>query len=238
MSAPSIAERVDGLAWPDLAAALDDVGAALSAPLLTDDERAELRGLYDSGSFRSTVNMRQHRYGEGEYKYFARPLPALVVELRAAFWPHLLPIARTWAERLDREAPWPDDLDDWLGRCHDGGQQRPTPLLLRYGPGGWNALHRDLYGELVFPLQVVLALDGPGVDHEGGEFVVVEQRARAQSRATTTSVGAGRALVFTTRDRPMARPAGGWSTASVRHGVSTVTTGQRTTLGLIFHDAE
>src|SRR5204862_1857041 len=147
--------------------------------------------------------MARHRFGEGQYRYFGRPLPPIVAELRAAFWPHLLPIAREWAGRLGRDAPWPDALDDWLDECHRAGQTKPTPLMLRYGPGDWNALHRDLYGDLVFPLQVVIALDDPSVDYTGGEFVVVEQRARAQSRATTVAIPRGHGLIFTTRDRPV-----------------------------------
>ena len=176
------------------------------------------------------------RFGAGQYRYFARPLPDLVHGLRTAFWPHLLPIARDWAARTRGAAPWPDSLEEWLGMCHDAGQRRPTPLLLRYGPGDWNALHRDLYGDLVFPLQVVIGLDAPGSDYEGGEFVMVEQRARAQSRATSTTIGRGEALVFTTRDRPV-RSARGWATAPMRHGISVVRAGRRHTLGLIFHDA-
>jgi hypothetical protein len=145
-------------------------------------------------------------------------------------------VARDWAGRLGRPAPWPDDLDDWLARCHDAGQVRPTPLMLRYGPGDWNALHRDLYGDLVFPLQVVVGLDRPGDDYTGGEFVMTEQRPRAQSRATAATIDRGEALVFTTSDRPV-RTARGWSAAPLRHGVSVVRSGHRRTLGLIFHDA-
>jgi hypothetical protein len=193
--------------------------------------------LYDDEvRFRSTVDMARHRFGAGQYRYFAHPLPRLVADLRAAFWPHLLPIAREWAGRLARPTPWPEQLDDWLDCCHRAGQTRPTPLLLRYGPGDWNALHRDLYGDLVFPLQVVVGLDEPGVDHEGGEFVVVEQRPRAQSRATATLIGQGQGLIFTTNDRPV-RSARGWSAAPVRHGVSVLRRGRRRTLGLVFHDA-
>jgi hypothetical protein len=151
-------------------------------------------------------------------------------------WPHLLPIARDWAKRLGVDAPWPDELDEWLDRCHGAGQVRPTPLILRYGPGDWNALHRDLYGDLVFPLQVVVALDRPGDDFTGGEFVVVEQRPRAQSRATVTAIPQGRALVFTTRDRPVSSSRG-WSSAPMRHGLSTVRSGRRHALGIVFHDA-
>jgi hypothetical protein len=230
--------RVDELDWPSVTAALDDIGVALTAPLLTADECRSLIDLYeDDTRFRSTVEMGQHRFGEGQYRYFAHPLPELVVELRAAFWPHLLPIAREWAARRDQPAPWPDGFDAWLDQCHAAGQKRPTPLMLRYGPGDWNALHRDLYGELVFPLQVVLGLDEPEVDYNGGEFVVVEQRPRAQSRATSNTIARGQALVFTTRDRPI-QTQRGWANAPMKHSVSTVRSGERRTLGLIFHDAE
>jgi hypothetical protein len=230
----TVVERLD---WPAVTAALDEVGCAVAGTVLPADVCADLAALYgDDHRFRATVDMARHRFGQGEYRYFAHPLPPLVAELRAAFWPHLLVIARSWAERWGRPAPWPDAFEDWLVMCHDAGQRRPTPLLLRYGPGDWNALHRDLYGDLVFPLQVVVGLDAPGDDYEGGEFVVVEQRPRAQSRATATLIGRGEALVFTTRDRPL-RSARGWATAPVRHGVSVVRSGRRRTLGLVFHDA-
>lgn len=229
--------RVDRLDWPAVATGLDDLGSVLAGTVLTAAECRTLADLYDDDTrFRSTIDMARHRFGQGEYRYFAHPLPDVVAELRAAFWPHLLPIARGWAARLKRPAPWPDDLDDWLALCHGAGQTRPTPLMLRYGPGDWNALHRDLYGELVFPLQVVVGLDGPGDDYTGGEFVTSEQRPRAQSRATVTVVGRGEALVFTTRDRPV-RSARAWSAAPLRHGVSVVRSGGRRTLGLVFHDA-
>jgi len=229
--------RVDAFDWPQIAAAINDVGIGTTAAVLTVEECHDLNGLYDEDSrFRSTIDMARHRFGAGQYRYFGHPLPDLVRELRAAFWPHLLPIARDWMVRRGHTAPWPDDLDAWLEQCHAAGQTRPTPLMLRYRAGDWNALHRDLYGDLVFPLQVVVALDQPGVDFTGGEFVVVEQRPRAQSRATATEIRRGHALVFTTRDRPI-RTHRGWSSAPMRHGVSTVNSGQRTTLGLIFHDA-
>ena len=145
----------------------------------TREETDRLAGLYDDDRrFRSTIDMARHRYGEGSYRYFAHPLPDAVSGLRRALYPRLLPVARDWWVKLGREPPWPDDFDEWLDRCHRAGQDRPTPLLLRYEAGGWNALHRDLYGELVFPLQVVVNLTRPGRDHTGGEFVLVEQRAR------------------------------------------------------------
>jgi hypothetical protein len=235
--AAGLAVRVGQLDRAALAAELDDLGGALTGPLLTPGECAGIAGWYDDGHrFRSTVDMARLRFGAGQYRYFASPLPGPVAELRAAFWPLLLPIARDWAARLGWPAPWPDDFGDWLDQCHAAGQERPTPLLLRYGPGDWNALHQDLYGELFFPLQVVIGLDSPGTDHTGGEFLLVEQRPRAQSRGTATVLGQGQALVFTTRARPV-RSARGWSAAPVRHGVSVVRSGRRRTLGLVLHDA-
>jgi uncharacterized protein len=232
-----IADRVDRLHWADIAAGLDDLGVGPTGSILTARECRSLVEIYgDDSRFRSTIDMARHRFGEGQYRYFDHPLPELVAALRAAFWPHLLPIARTWAERRGQPAPWPDRLEDWLERCHDAGQTRPTPLMLRYGPGDWNALHRDLYGELVFPLQVVIGLDRPDDAYTGGEFVVVEQRPRAQSRATAYTIPQGHGLVFTTRDRPV-RSQRGWSNGPLRHGVSTVRSGRRHTLGLVFHDA-
>jgi uncharacterized protein len=234
----AVGERIDRLGWPAIASGLDDVGCALTDPVLSPLECSSVSDLYDDNSlFRSTIDMARYRFGAGQYRYFDQPLPDLVGGLRAAFWPHLLPIAREWAERLGQPAPWPDALDVWLDTCHAAGQSRSTPLLLRYGPGDWNALHRDLYGDLVFPLQVVVGLDQPLVDFTGGEFVMVEQRPRAQSRATVTTIGHGQALVFTTRERPV-QSARGWSTAPMRHGVSVVRSGRRRALGLVFHDAK
>jgi uncharacterized protein len=233
----TIQARVDDLDWNAAFAGLDEIGIAPVGPILDHEECRELGALYDQDSmFRSTIDMARHRFGRGEYRYFAYPLPDVVAELRASFWPHLLPTAREWAARLRRPALWPDDFDSWIARCHAAGQSRPTPLMLRYGPGDWNALHRDLYGDLVFPLQVVIGLDRPGVDYTGGEFVVVEQRPRAQSRATTRTIPLGHGIVFTTRDRPI-KSARGWASAPMRHGVSTLHSGQRRTLGLVFHDA-
>jgi hypothetical protein len=228
---------VDRLHWADIGAGLDDVGVGPTGSVLTVAECRTLVDVYgDDARFRSTIDMARHRFGEGQYRYFDHPLPEVVAELRAAFWPHLVTIARTWAERRGQPAPWPDRLEDWLDRCHEAGQTRPTPLMLRYGPGDWNALHRDLYGDLVFPLQVVIGLDRPGDAYTGGEFVVVEQRPRAQSRATASTIPQGHGLVFTTRDRPV-RSQRGWSNGPLRHGVSTVRSGRRHTLGLVFHDA-
>jgi len=226
-----------GTDWTALAAELDEHGCALIGPLLTAAECRSISALYDEvNRFRATIDMARYRFGSGQYRYFERPFPKLVADLRADFYPRLLPIARDWADRLGRPAPWPDTLDEWIDMCHAAGQARSTPILLRYRTGDWNALHRDLYGDLVFPLQVVNGLDKPGVDHTGGEFLLVEQRPRAQSRGTVTALPQGHGLVFTTRDRPV-RSARGWSAAPVRHGVSTVRSGIRHTLGLVFHDA-
>jgi hypothetical protein len=233
----SCADRVAAADWSAVAHELDTYGSGLIGPLLDPAETKEIAALYgDDDRFRSTVDMARHRFGQGEYRYFAEPFPPAVVELKRALYPKLLPIARDWWGRLGRETPWPDTLDEWLQRCHAAGQTKSTPILLRYREGDWNALHRDLYGELVFPLQVVINLNDPGVDHTGGEFLLYEQRPRAQSRATATLIPHGHGLVFTTRDRPV-RSARGWSAAPVRHGVSVIRSGERFTLGLVFHDA-
>ncbi|HKG52103.1 MAG TPA: 2OG-Fe(II) oxygenase [Actinomycetales bacterium] len=230
-------ERVDRLDWSALTQEVDAYGHAQTVQLLTPAECVSISALYDDVErFRSTIDMGRYRFGSGQYRYFDHPLPDLVAQLREAFYPRLLPTARDWADRLGRPAPWPDTLGEWLERCHRAGQTKPTPILLRYRQGDWNALHRDLYGDLVFPLQVVIGLDRPGADHTGGEFLMVEQRARAQSRGYATTLQQGHGIVFTTRDRPVAS-ARGWSAAPMRHGVSTVRSGTRRTLGLVLHDA-
>ena len=229
--------RVDSGDWDAIAAELDEYGGALLPQLLTPREAEQIRGLYEqAGRFRAAINMGRHRFGAGEYRYFAAPYPEPVEQLKQALYPRLLPIARDWWARLGRPAPWPDTLDEWLQMCHDAGQVKPTAILLRYQEGDWNALHRDLYGDLVFPLQVVINLQRPGVDHTGGEFLLVEQRPRAQSRGTATLLPHCHGYLFTTRDRPV-RSVRGWSAAPVRHGVSVIRSGQRHTLGLVFHDA-
>ena len=230
-------DRVGNADWDTIRSELDSYGCALTGPLLTAQEAEDMAALYaDDTRFRATVNMGRHRFGEGEYRYFAEPFPDAVVGLKRALYPRLLPIARDWWIKLGRETPWPDSLDDWLDMCHSAGQTKPTPILLKYGAGDWNALHRDLYGDLVFPLQVVINLSDPGVDHTGGEFLLYEQRPRAQSRATATLISRRHGLVFTTRDRPV-KSTRGWSAAPVRHGVSVIRSGQRITLALVFHDA-
>ena len=179
------AQRVAKADWDAVTAEVNDLGCALLPRLLTPTEAAGIARLYDDVSrFRATIDMARHRFGEGQYRYFDRPFPEAIEALRQALYPRLLPIARDWYAKLGRDAEWPDTLDEWLDMCHRAGQTRPTPILLRYGAGDWNALHRDLYGDKVFPLQVVINLNDPGVDHTGGEFLLVEQRPRAQSRGT------------------------------------------------------
>jgi hypothetical protein len=230
-------DRVDQADWERITGQVNEHGCALTPQLMTRAECDRIAKLYDSDEyFRSTIDMARYRFGEGEYRYFKRPFPDPVEPLKQALYPHLLPIARDWYGKLGRTASWPDTLDEWLETCHAAGQTKPTPILLKYEQNGWNALHRDLYGELVFPLQVVINLSDPGADHTGGEFLLLEQRPRAQSRGTATLIPQGQGLVFTTRDRPV-RSLRGWSAAPVRHGVSVVRTGRRFTLGLVFHDA-
>ncbi|MYU54736.1 proline hydroxylase [Streptomyces sp. SID7805] len=233
----TLGARVAAADWPAVAGELDALGCAVTPRLLDPAECRRLIELYDEADrFRTTVDMARHRFGSGQYRYFAEPLPEPVQALREAFYPYLLTIARDWADRLGRPAPWPDTLGEWLTRCHEAGQTKSAQILLRYGAGDWNALHRDVFGDLVFPLQVVIGLDEQGTDYTGGEFLLVEQRPRAQSRGTTTVLRQGHGLIFTTRDRPV-RSARGWSAGPVRHGVSTVRSGRRHTLGLVFHDA-
>jgi hypothetical protein len=234
--AAAIEERVAALPWPDLQATLHAQGFAQSPTVLLPDECLELVELYETGRFRSTINMARHRFGAGTYKYFDHPLPDAIRELRAAFYPPLARVANEWAELLAEDARYPDELDQFLEQCHRAGQTRPTPLIFRYGPGDWNALHQDLYGDIAFPFQIVTVLSRPGHDFEGGEVVLVEQRPRAQSRAHVEQLRQGAFLIFTTRHRP-ARGTRGPYRAPMRHGVSTLTAGTRTTLGIIFHDA-
>ncbi|MFD9889431.1 2OG-Fe(II) oxygenase [Amycolatopsis sp. NPDC059027] len=233
----TIARRVDKADWGRLAGELDEYGCALTPRLLTPAECADIAGLYERAElFRTTVDMARHRFGSGEYRYFTHELPEPIAALRAALYPRLLPIARDWAERLGRPAPWPDSLEEWVADCHRAGQDRSAQILLRYAEGDWNALHRDVFGDMLFPLQVVIGLDEYGTDYTGGEFLLVEQRPRAQSRGTTTALQQGHGLVFTTRDRPVATKRG-WSAGVMRHGVSVVRSGRRRALGLVFHDA-
>jgi hypothetical protein len=232
-----IAERVARLDWDRAARDLDARGHATTGPLLGRAECRRLAALYaDDARFRSRVVMARHGFGRGEYKYFEHPLPALVGELRAAAYPRLAPIANAWAERLGDERRFPRTLEALHDDCRAAGQTRPTPLLLRYGPDDYNCLHQDVYGELVFPLQLAILLSAPGEDFEGGEFVLTEQRPRMQSRVDVVPLGQGEGVVFAVRHRPVAGTRGDYRVA-MRHGVSRLRAGERFTLGVIFHDA-
>ena len=231
-----IHERVATTDWATAAAELDATGMARLPALLTPDDCAAIKALWDEApAFRSKVVMARHNFGEGEYQYFSNPLPPLVLALRQALYPRLAPIANTWADRLGLPG-YPDTLEAFTTACAFAGQTKPTPLLLRYEAGGYNCLHQDLYGQIAFPLQAVFLLDQPGVDFTGGEFLLVEQRPRAQSAAEVATLQQGDGLVFTTRYRPMAGSRG-YYRVNVRHGVSRVRSGLRHTLGVIFHDA-
>ncbi|GAA8854410.1 2OG-Fe(II) oxygenase [Helicobacter pylori] len=231
------AQRVASTDWGAITDEVNEYGGALLPQLLNSKEAKEIRALYEAdGAFRTTVNMSRHRFGQGEYRYFSAPYPEPIERLKQALYPRLLPIARDWWGKLGREAIWPDTLDEWLQMCHEAGQTKSTAILFKYGARDWNALHRDLYGDLVFPLQVVINLSNPGVDHTGGDFLLLEQRPRAQSRGTAFLLPQGHGYLFTTRDRPVESKRG-WSAAPVRHGVSVIHSGERHTLALVFHDA-
>ncbi|MBW0117114.1 2OG-Fe(II) oxygenase [Pseudonocardia sp. KRD-169] len=224
------------LAVPDPGPRLDADGVAVLPGLLTADECAGAVALFDDDArFRSTVVMARHSFGEGSYRYFADPLPPLVQHLRETLYPPLAEVANRWAERLGERA-FPSTLDALRAECADAGQTRPTPLLLRYGPGGYNCLHQDVYGDLTFPLQVAVMLSRPDEDFTGGESVFVEQRPRRQSRPVVLRPAQGDAIVFPVRHRPRLG-ARGWSRVQLRHGVSAVHGGSRHVLGVIFHDA-
>ena len=220
-----------------LAEALDRDGYAVLPGLLSAATCGELMALYDDrNAFRSRVVMARHGFGEGEYKYLAYPLPDVVERLRQALYPAVAPIANRWKKQLDLKVSFPETLDAYLERCHAAGQTRPTPLILKYGPGDYNCLHQDLYGELVFPLQATVLLSRPGEDFSGGEFLLVEQRPRRQSKGEVVPLSQGDAVVFPVNHRPVAGTRGHYR-VTMRHGVSRLRSGSRFTLGIIFHDA-
>jgi len=223
--------------WQAVGQSLDADGFARLPGVLSEVDCRAIAALYgDDARFRSRIDMARFRFGVGEYKYFADPLPERIQALREELYAGLVPIANRWMARLKTDAAYPATLDGFLARCRAAGQSRPTPLLLKYMAGGYNCLHQDLYGALAFPLQVVFALSQVGVDYTGGEFLLVEQRPRAQSRGHALTIERGSGIAFATSQRPVAGGRGDYRVA-MRHGVSTVTGGARMTLGIIFHDA-
>lgn len=233
----SPAEKIGAMDWQEIGAALDEQGCAILPGVLSAGECRELAGCYgDDGIFRSRIVMARHGFGRGEYKYFAYPLPDPVAALRTALYPPLAAVANRWNEAMGIDVRYPSDHAAFLDRCHKAGQTRPTPLLLRYGEGDYNCLHQDLYGEHVFPLQVAFLLSEPGRDFTGGEFVLTEQRPRMQSRAEVAPLNRGDGVIFPVHHRPV-RGSRGFYRVNLRHGVSRVRSGSRSTLGVIFHDA-
>jgi hypothetical protein len=237
LSESGFAERFAAIDWTAVALALDQMGFAQLEGLLTANECEAIAGSYDDEPrYRSTVVMARHGFGRGEYKYFDYPLPRQITNLRRLFYAPLAGIANRWAELIGNARRYPDSLDRFIAECHAAGQLRPTPLVLRYEAGGYNRLHQDIYGDIAFPLQAAVLLSEPGRDFEGGAFVLTEQRARMQSRVEVVGLGQGDCVLFAVNERPV-KGARGYHRARVRHGVSTLSRGQRMTLGIIFHDA-
>src|ERR1700722_300420 len=237
----AIGRRVDALDWAEAEGSLGTRGYAVTAPVLTAEECTALVSHYsEEEQFRSHIIMERHRFGIGDYKYFDNPLPPVVRGLRTAAYPHLAIVANRWAEALGErgaDAPYPLEHAEFLKVCHKAGQKKPTPLMLHYEEGGYNCLHQDLYGEVSFPLQMVFLLGQAGRDWQGGEFILVEQQPRAQSKAEVVRGNQGQAIIFTTRYRPV-KGLRGYYRANLKHGVSRVLCGTRYTLGIIFHDAK
>ena len=228
-------QRID---WKQVCSQLDERGFALISGVLSEPSCDEIAGYYpDEHRFRARIEMARYAFGQGEYKYFNYPLPAIVQKLRESIYPQLAPLANQWSEQLGSEARYPENLSDFIEQCHRAGQERSTPLLLKYGAGDFNCLHQDLYGDVVFPFQVTFFLSEPGNDFDGGEFVLAEQRPRQQSRVEVLTPRRGDAVIFSVHHRPV-RGARGYYRANLRHGVSTLRSGNRYTLGIIFHDAK
>jgi len=238
VSSRAIDTRVEAVDWASASTHLDGYGWAMLRQLLTADECETIAGLYeDDRRFRSHVVMASHGFGRGEYKYFTYPLPGIVADLRRTIYPHLAPIANRWNESMRIHVRYPDTHAEFIARCHEAGQRRPTPLLLQYATGDYNALHQDLYGEHVFPLQLTILLSEPEQDFTGGEFVLIEQRPRMQSRAEVVPLRRGDAVVFAVHHRPVHGTRGTYR-VNLRHGVSRLRSGHRHTVGVIFHDAK
>lgn len=229
--------RVASYDWQAITHQLDDTGSAILPQLLSPEECRAIAALYsDDRRFRSRVVMARHGFGKGEYRYFDYPLPDLIGALRTAIYPRLAALANRWNERMAIDQRYPLDHPAYLARCHEAGQTRPTPLLLQYGPGDYNCLHQDLYGEHIFPMQVAILLSAPGEDFTGGEFVLTEQRPRMQSRIEVVPLRQGDAVAFAVHHRPVQGTRGNYR-VNMRHGVSRLRSGQRHTVGIIFHDA-
>ncbi|HVE96760.1 MAG TPA: 2OG-Fe(II) oxygenase [Pseudonocardiaceae bacterium] len=237
MTADLITDTVQRWNWPQLYESLDQRGYAVTPPVLPAVQCDALVRLYDQPAhWRTRVDMARHRFGSGQYQYFDHPLPDVVARLRRALYPQLVPVANAWYERLRLPERFPDRLEDFLDRCHAAGQTRPTPLVLRYSKDDYNCLHQDLYGEHAFPLQAMVALSQLGTDYTGGEFLLVENLPRAQSRGTAITLDQGQAVIWPTRYRPGSGTRG-YYRITMRHGVSAIRSGHRNTLGIIFHDA-
>jgi uncharacterized protein len=237
-AAASAEARVSGFDWQNMATQLDGFGNAVIDGLLTLEECQRIAALYPHEEhFRSHIHMARHGFGKGEYRYFKYPLPELISGLRTALYPRLAVVANAWNERMGVDLRYPEKHAEFLKRCHEFGQTRPTPLLLQYVPGDFNCLHQDLYGDLAFPLQVAILLSEPGKDFKGGEFVLTEQRPRMQSRAEVVPLKQGDAVVFAVRNRPVQGTKGNYR-VNLRHGVSRLRSGKRHTVGIIFHDAK
>jgi hypothetical protein len=237
MSGSATTERLRQIDWNSVSTDLDAQGWAVLPNLIEADACDGIAALYDEDAgFRSRVVMARHGFGRGEYRYFSYPLPPIIRELRSGLYPQLAPIANRWHDRMGIETRFPSTHQEFLDRCHAAGQMRPTPLLLRYGPEDYNCLHQDLYGEHVFPLQIATLLSEPGRDFEGGEFVLTEQRPRMQTRPAVVPLTKGDAVLFAVNSRPVQGSRGSYRVA-LRHGVSKVRSGQRHTVGVIFHDA-
>jgi uncharacterized protein len=234
----SVGQRMESLDWPAIDAALDTYGATAIGPLLTPEQCEALIGAYDDNDlYRTRIVMARHGFGRGEYKYFTYPLPPVISELREGLYPHLATIANRWNEAMDVDVRYPDTHEAFKARCHQAGQTKPTPLILKYGAGDYNCLHQDIYGEHVFPLQIAFLLTQPGKDFTGGEFVLTEQRPRMQSRAEVVPLQQGMGVIFPVHHRPVKGTRGTYR-VNMRHGVSRVRSGQRFTMGVIFHDGQ
>ena len=235
---PSISDRIDALDWKTLTSELDSFGCTIIKSVLTCTECRAIARMFEQGDlFRSTVVMARHGFGRGEYKYWSYPLPKIVNDLRVSLYSHLAAVANRWNASMKIDVSYPNTHEQYIERCHAAGQTRPTPLLLSYNEGDWNALHQDLYGENAFPIQVAFLLSEPGKDFTGGEFVLTEQRPRMQSRAEVVSLQQGDAVAFAVSHRPVQGIKGTYR-VNLRHGVSRLRSGHRNTMGIIFHDAE